>query len=95
MILTDFLDRLKLEYRTLEKVTVQDYYPRLSSLFVVLELDGDNLNEEHDLGLDPILDKLNDINEDDLHTNLSQEELQLLVKKIKTGLTILINKIEE
>lgn len=95
MILTDFLDRLKLEYRTLEKVTVQDYYPRLSSLFVVLELDGDNLNEEHDLGLDPILDKLNDINEDELHTDLSQEELQLLVKKIKTGLTILINKIEE
>ena len=95
MILTDFLDRLKLEYRTLDKVTVKDYYPRLSSLFVVLELDGDNLNEEHDLGLDPILDKLNDINEDELHTDLSHDELQLLVKKIKTGLTILINKIEE
>jgi hypothetical protein len=95
MILTDFLDRLKLEYHTLDKLHKNDYYQRLSSLFVVLELDGDNLNQEHDLGLDPILDKLNDINEDDLHTDMDSEELALLVKKVKTGLGILISKIEE
>ena len=95
MILTDFLDRLKLEYHTLDKLNKNDYYQRLSSLFVVLELDGDNLNEEHDLGLNPILDKLNDINEEELHTNMNQEDLSLLIKKIKTGLGILIGKIEE
>ena len=95
MILTDFLDRLKLEYHTLDKLNRNDYYQRLSSLFVVLELDGDNLNEEHDLGLDPILDKLNDINEEELHTDMNQEDLNLLIKKIKTGLGILIGKIEE
>jgi hypothetical protein len=95
MILTDFLDRLKLEYHTLDKVNKNDYYQRLSSLFVVLELDGDNLNQEHDLGLDPILDKLNDINEEDLHTDMGSEELALLIKKVKTGLGILISKIEE
>ena len=95
MILTDFLDRLKLEYHTLDKLNKNDYYQRLSSLFVVLELDGYNLNEEHDLGLNPILDKLNDINEEELHTDMNQEDLGLLIKKIKMGLGILIGKIEE
>ena len=95
MILEDFLYRLKLEYHTLDKLTIDTYYQRLSSLFVVLELDGDNLNEEHDLGLDAILDKMNDINEDDLQQDMSPEDLALLVKKVKTGLAMLINKIEE
>jgi hypothetical protein len=95
MILEDFLYRLKLEYHTLDKLTPDTYYQRLSSLFVVLELDGDNLNEEHDLGLDAILDKMNDINEDDLHQDMLQEDLALLVMKVKTGLALLINKIEE
>jgi hypothetical protein len=95
MILEDFLYRLKLEYHTLDKLTPDTYYQRLSSLFVVLELDGDNLNEEHDLGLDAILDKMNDINEDDLHQDMLQEDLALLIMKVKTGLALLINKIEE
>jgi hypothetical protein len=95
MILEEFLYRLKLEYHTLDKLTKETYYQRLSSLFVVLELDGDNLNEEHDLGLDQILDKMNDINEDDLQQDLSPEDLAVLIKKVKTGLAILINKIEE
>jgi hypothetical protein len=95
MILEEFLYRLKLEYHTLDKLTQETYYQRLSSLFVVLELDGDNLNEEHDLGLDQILDKMNDINEDDLQQDMSPEDLAVLIKKIKTGLSILINKIEE
>lgn len=95
MILEDFLYRLKLEYHTLDKLTTDTYYQRLSSLFVVLELDGDNLNAEHDLGLDAILDKMNDINEDDLQQDMSPEDLALLVKKVKTGLAMLINKIEE
>ncbi|RYU92532.1 hypothetical protein EWM62_03620 [Mucilaginibacter terrigena] len=95
MILDEFLYRLKLEYHTLDKLNTETYYQRLSSLFVVLELDGDNLNEEHDLGLDQILDKMNDINEDDLHQDLSPDDLVLLIKKVKTGLALLINKIEE
>lgn len=95
MILEDFLYRLKLEYHTLNKLTVETYYQRLSSLFVVLELDGDNLNEEHDLGIDAILDKMNDINEDDLQQGMAPEDLLLLIKKVKTGLMLLINKIEE
>jgi hypothetical protein len=95
MILEEFLYRLKLEYHTLDKLTQETYYQRLSSLFVVLELDGDNLNEEHDLGLDQILDKMNDINEDDLQQDLSPEDLAVLIKKVKAGLAILINKIEE
>lgn len=95
MILEDFLYRLKLEYHTLDKLTADTYYQRLSGLFVVLELDGDNLNEEHDLGIDGILDKMNDINEDDLHQDMAQEDLLLLIKKVKTGLVLLINKIEE
>ena len=95
MILEEFLHRLKVEHHTLDKLTQETYYQRLSSLFVVLELDGDNLNEEHDLGLDAILDKMNDINEDDLQQDMSQEDLAVLVKKVKTGLAILINKIEE
>lgn len=95
MILEDFLYRLKLEYYTLDKLTTDTYYQRLSSLFVVLELDGDNLNEEHDLGLDAILNKMNDINEDDLQQDMSPEDLALLIKKVKTGLAMLINKIEE
>ncbi|MFA6248430.1 MAG: hypothetical protein WC615_15935 [Mucilaginibacter sp.] len=95
MILEDFLYRLKLEYHTLDKLTTDTYYQRLSSLFVVLELDGDNLNEEHDLGLDAFLDKMNDINEDDLQQNMPPEELAGLIKKVKTGLAMLINKIEE
>jgi hypothetical protein len=95
MILEDFLYRLKLEYHTLDKLTPDTYYQRLSSLFVVLELDGDNLNEEHDLGLDAILDKMNDINEDDLHQDMLQEDLAFLIMKVKTGLALLINKIEE
>ncbi|MDB5128528.1 hypothetical protein [Mucilaginibacter sp.] len=95
MILEEFLYRLKLEYHTLDKLTQETYYQRLSSLFVVLELDGDNLNEEHDLGLDQILDKMNDINEEDLQQNLSPEDLAVLIKKVKAGLAILINKIEE
>jgi hypothetical protein len=95
MILEEFLYRLKLEYHTLDKLTQETYYQRLSSLFVVLELDGDNLNAEHDLGLHQILDKMNDINEDDLQQDLSPEDLAVLIKKVKTGLAILINKIEE
>lgn len=95
MILEDFLYRLKLEYHTLDKLNRDTYYQRLSSLFVVLELDGDNLNAEHDLGLEPILDKMNDINEDDLQQDMSPEDLAVLIKKIKTGLALLINKIEE
>ena len=94
MILEEFLNRLKLEYHTLDKLNKNDYYLRLSSLFVVLELDGDNLNAEHDLGLDQLLDKLNDINEEELHNNLTQDDLNLLIKKIKTGLALLINAIE-
>lgn len=95
MILEDFLYRLKLEYHTLDKLTADTYYQRLSSLFVVLELDGDNLNEEHDLGLDAILDKMNDINEDDLQQDMAPDDLAVLIKKVKTGLALLINKIEE
>ncbi|MCO5934775.1 hypothetical protein NAF17_04420 [Mucilaginibacter sp. RB4R14] len=95
MILEEFLHRLKVEHHTVDKLTQETYYQRLSSLFVVLELDGDNLNEEHDLGLDAILDKMNDINEDDLQQDMSAEDLAVLVKKVKTGLAILINKIEE
>ena len=95
MILEEFLYRLKLEYHTLDKLTPDTYYQRLSSLFVVLELDGDNLNAEHDLGLDPILDKMNDINEDDLQQDMSLDDLALLIRKVKTGLGILINQIEE
>ncbi|MET3980356.1 hypothetical protein ABIB62_002958 [Mucilaginibacter sp. UYP25] len=95
MILEEFLYRLKLEYHTLDKVDKENYYQRISSLFVVLELDGDNLNQEHDLGLDKILDKMNDINEEDLQQNMSQEELAGLIKKIKTGLSLLITQIEE
>ncbi|WP_454802372.1 hypothetical protein [Mucilaginibacter phyllosphaerae] len=95
MILEDFLYRLKLEYHTLDKLNRDTYYQRLSSLFVVLELDGDNLNAEHDLGLEPILDKMNDINEDDLQQDMSPEDLAVLINKVKTGLALLINKIEE
>jgi hypothetical protein len=95
MILEDFLYRLKVEHHTLDKLTADTYYQRLSSLFVVLELDGDNLNAEHDLGLDAILDKMNDINEDDLQQDMAQDELAVLIKKVKTGLALLINKIEE
>jgi len=95
MILEDFLYRLKLEYHTLDKLNRDTYYQRLSSLFVVLELDGDNLNAEHDLGLEPILDKMNDINEDDLQQDMSPDDLAVLIKKVKTGLALLINKIEE
>ena len=95
MILEEFLYRLKLEYHTLDKLTPETYYQRLSSLFVVLELDGDNLTEEPDLGLDQILDTMNAINEDDLQQDLSPEDLAVLIKKVKTGLAILINKIEE
>ncbi|MEB0260398.1 MULTISPECIES: hypothetical protein [unclassified Mucilaginibacter] len=95
MILEEFLHRLKVEHHTVDKLTQETYYQRLSSLFVVLELDGDNLNEEHDLGLDAILDKMNDINEDDLQLDMSPEDLAVLVKKVKTGLAILITKIEE
>ncbi|GGH04797.1 hypothetical protein [Mucilaginibacter phyllosphaerae] len=94
MILEDFLYRLKLEYHTLHTLNTETYYQRLASLFVVLELDGDNLNAEHDLGLDQVLEKMNDINEDDLHQDLSPEELALLIKKVKTGLALLINQIE-
>jgi len=95
MILEEFLHRLKVEYHTLDKLTQETSYQRLSSLFVVLELDGDNLNEEHDLGIAPILDRMNDINEDDLQQDMPAEELAILIKKIKTGLALLINKIEE
>jgi hypothetical protein len=94
MILEEFLYRLKQEYHTLDSLNQETYYQRLSSLFVVLEIDGDNLNEEHDLGLDQILDKMNDINEDDLHQDMSPGDLSLLIKKVKTGLSILINQIE-
>ena len=95
MILEEFLNRLKLEYHTLDKLNKETYYQRLSSLFVVLELDGDNLNEEHDLGLDQILDRMNDINEDELQQDMTAEELNVLILKMKAGLAILINKIEE
>ncbi|MFD0767238.1 hypothetical protein ACFQZI_20450 [Mucilaginibacter lutimaris] len=95
MILEEFLHRLKVEYHTLDKLTQETYYQRLSSLFVVMELDGDNLNEEHDLGIGPILDRMNDINEEELQQNMSQEDLQALILKMKAGLAILINKIEE
>jgi hypothetical protein len=94
MILEEFLYRLKLEHHTLDKLTADTYYQRLSSLFVVLELDGDNLNEEHDLGLDAILNKMNDINEVDLHQDMPPDELAALIKKVKTGLALLINQIE-
>lgn len=76
-------------------LTTDMYYQRLSNLFVVLELDGDNLNKEHDLRLDTVLDKLNDINEEDLEKGLSPEDLAVLVKKVKTGLGLLINRLEE
>ena len=95
MILEEFLYRLKLEYHTIDKLNSDTYYQRLSSLFVVLELDGDNLNAEHDLGLEPILDKMNDINEDDLQQDMPPEDLAVLIKNVKTGLALLINKIEE
>jgi hypothetical protein len=94
MILEEFLNRLKVEYHTLDKLNTDTYYPRLSSLFVVLELDGDNLNQEHDLGLDRILDKLNDINEEELEVDMAPHELTALIKKIKTGLAMLITQIE-
>jgi hypothetical protein len=95
MILEEFLYRLKAEYHTIEKLTTDNYYQRLSALFVVLELDGDNLNAEHDLGIAPILDKLNDINENDLHLDMPADALSALIRKVKTGLAILINQIEE
>ncbi|MBB5394603.1 hypothetical protein [Mucilaginibacter sp. AK015] len=95
MILEEFLYRLKFEYYNLGMLTTDMYYQRLSNLFVVLELDGDNLNKEHDLRLDTVLDKLNDINEEDLEKGLSPEDLAVLVKKVKTGLGLLINRLEE
>ena len=95
MILEDFLYRLKVEHHTLDKLNSENYYQRLSGLFVVLELDGDNLNAEHDLGLEPILDKMNDIDEEDLQQDMSPDDLAALIKKVKTGLALLINKIEE
>ncbi|QHS57004.1 hypothetical protein GWR56_16180 [Mucilaginibacter sp. 14171R-50] len=95
MILEEFLYRLKFEYYNLGMLTADTYYQRLSNLFVVLELDGDNLNKEHDLGLDTVLDKLNDINEEDLEKGLSPEDLAVLVKTVKTGLALLINRLEE
>lgn len=95
MVLEEFLHRLKVEHQTLDKLSRDTYYQRLSSLFVVLELDGDNLNEEHDLGIAPILDRMNDINEEELQQDMSPDELQALILKMKAGLAILINKIEE
>jgi hypothetical protein len=94
MILTDFLDRLKQEYYTLDHLDMESYYGRLSSLFVLLELDGEHLNEEHDLGITDLLDKFSDINEQDLRINLSMEELQVIILKIKAGLALIINTIE-
>ena len=94
MILTDFLDRLKLEYYTLDQLDLESYYGRLSSLFVLLELDGEHLDEEHELGITNLLDKFSDINEQDLRTDLSAGELQVITLKIKAGLALIINAIE-
>jgi len=94
MILDDFLSRLNYEYHTLDTLTVDDYYPRLSSLFVLLELDGERLNAEHQLEIDELLEKFSDINEDELHNGLSAMQLNSLVSKIKAGLALLIGSIE-
>jgi hypothetical protein len=94
MILTDFLDRLKQEYYTIDGLSTDTYYARLSSLFVLLELDGENLNEEHGLGIDKLLERFSDINEEELQTDMSANELALIKLKIKAGLAVLINTIE-
>jgi len=95
MILVDFLNRLKQEYTTLDRLNKETYYGRLSSLFVLLELDGVRLDAEYELGLSKLLDRMGDINEEELETVLSPEELKSLIHKIKLGLALIINTIEE
>lgn len=95
MILIDFLNRLKQEYTTLDRLTAETYYGRLSGIFVLLELDGARLNAEYDLGLAGLLDKMGDINEDELENNLSPDALKALIYKVKLGLGLIINTIEQ
>lgn len=95
MILIDFLNRLKQEYSTLDYLNQETYYGRLSSLFVLLELDGARLDAEYELGLSKLLDRMGDINEEELEINLSPDELKPLIHKIKLGLALIINTIEE
>jgi hypothetical protein len=95
MILIDFLNRLKQEYSTLDRLNQDTYYGRLSSLFVLLELDGARLDAEYDLGLSKLLDRMGDINEEELETDLSSDEMKALIHKIKLGLALIINTIEE
>lgn len=95
MILIDFLNRLKYEYTTLADISQAAYYSRLSSVFVLLELDGARLDAEYDLGLEKLLDKMSDINEDELQPGLSAEEVKALVHKVKLGLALIINTIEQ
>ncbi|TSD67006.1 hypothetical protein FFF34_006295 [Inquilinus sp. KBS0705] len=94
MILTNFLDRLKQEYYTLDGLSQENYYARLSGLFVLLELDGERLNVEQDLNIDQLLERFANINEEELRTDLSANELALIKLKVKAGLAILINTIE-
>ncbi|MDB4999685.1 MAG: hypothetical protein JWR76_762 [Mucilaginibacter sp.] len=95
MILIDFLNRLKQEYSTLDRLNKETYYGRLSSLFVLLELDGARLDAEYELGLSKLLDRMGDINEEELETDLSPDEMKALIHKIKLGLALIINTIEE
>ncbi|MFA6086628.1 hypothetical protein [Mucilaginibacter sp.] len=95
MILIDFLNRLKQEYGTLDYLNQETYYGRLSSLFVLLELDGARLDAEYELGLSKLLDRMGDINEEELEIDLSPDELKPLIHKIKLGLALIINTIEE
>ena len=95
MILIDFLNRLKQEYVSLDRLTAEDYYARLSGIFVLLELDGARLDAEYDLGLEKLLDKMGDINEDELENNLSAGQLKALIHKVQLGLGLIIHTIEQ
>ncbi|MBD1392345.1 hypothetical protein [Mucilaginibacter glaciei] len=95
MILIDFLNRLKYEYGTLDRLTADTYYGRLSSIFVLLELDGARLDAEYGLGLEKLLDRMGDINEDELENGLSADQLKALIHKVKLGLGLIINTIEQ
>ncbi|WP_374951165.1 hypothetical protein [Mucilaginibacter sp.] len=95
MILIDFLNRLKYEYSTIDQLGPATYYARLSSIFVLLELDGTRLDAEYELGLEKLLDKMADFNEDDLENGLAEEEIKTLINKVKIGLALIINTIEQ
>ncbi|TWR31150.1 hypothetical protein FPZ43_01325 [Mucilaginibacter pallidiroseus] len=94
MTLDNFLNRLKHEYSTLDYLTPSTYYGCLSTIFVLLELDGNRLNAEYELGLDQLLEKMEEIYEEELETDLPADEIKAVAQKVKTGLGIIISLIE-